>query len=331
MHAIGKAFAVHHPESIPPELSEALYQFMVQLCKYLPCPGCRFHCLAHTGQVPPRFTKGTDVWTYFVDFHNAVNKRTNKVLVSYEEAERVLAEQLKEFGWTTDKIEEAFLQDWWTALLMTTFSLSTTPDTPKEEEKKEFQTFMHNASLVVPFGFKRLGSGQEVRTVLVEFVDSPALDLANRDTVFEAVTNLHNAVSAEFGTVPKTVKEMKELFAKNFEQKNVTELVRVNQIHEEDQKKLVAMQKELAELRGTGDTALLSSDSDCVSASYQTATIALSCLLGVMLLLMLVAWLSYRFKWAGDWRLQRYAAGKQSTVYPSAIGASEVASSGEDE
>jgi len=333
LRAIGKAFAVHYPEDIPPELSEALYQFIIQLCKYLPCPGCRFHCLAHTGQVPPRFTRGRDVWTYFVDFHNAVNKRTHKVLVSYDEAEVMLTEELKEFGWTPDRIEEAFSQDWWTALLMTTFSLSTTPDTPKDDEKKEFQAFMHNAALVMPFGFKKLGSGQLVHTMLVDFVASSAFDLTNRDTVFEAVTNMHNTVSSEFGILPKTVKEMKELFAKNFEQKNVTELVRVNQIHEEDQKKLVALQQELSELRGSGTAALASEASGYVSASYQTATIALSCLLGVMLLLMLVAWLSYRFKWAGDWRLQWHAqqsAGKKSTVYPGAIGASEVASSGEN-
>lgn len=307
LHAIGKAFAHHYPQEIPPELAEALFQFMTKLCTYLPCPGCRYHCLAYMNQQPPRFTRGVDVWTYFVDFHNAVNKRTNKISYTYEEAETVLANQLKEFGWTPEKIEEAFFQDWWTALLMTTFSISLTPDAPKEEEKKEFQAFMHNAVQVMPFAFKKLGSGQLVRTALVDFVDSSAFNLTNRDTAFESITNLHNVICAEFGLVPKLVKEMKELFGAKFEQKNVTELIRAVQIHEEDQKKMLALQQELEELRGTGATAgELLGEGSGVNSNYQTATIALSCLLGVVLVLLLGLWLTYRFKWAGDWRIVRY-------------------------
>lgn len=316
LHALAKAFAVHHPDALPPELAEALFRFLSALCKYLPCPGCRFHCLAHTNQVPPRFARGTDVWTYFVDFHNAVNQRTHKVLVSSSEAEAVLETQLQEFGWTSAKIEEAFLQDWWTALLMTTYSLSLTPDTPKDEEQKEFQTFLQHAVQVLPFSFKRLSSGGCVRTVLLDFVASSQCNLSTRDAAFETVIHMHNAISAEFGLLPKTVKEMKDVFAKNFEQKNVTELVRAVQIHEEDQKKMVALQQELNALRSsdTADGSLTTTGGE-VSAHYQTATIALSCLLAVTLLLLLGLWLAYRFKWGGDWRLLRYPRTKTNAVY----------------
>jgi hypothetical protein len=67
-HAIAKAFAVHFPNEIPTDLAEALFRFLTRLCKYLPCPGCRVHCTTYMHQHPPRFTRGTDVWTYSVDF-----------------------------------------------------------------------------------------------------------------------------------------------------------------------------------------------------------------------------------------------------------------------
>lgn len=310
LHAIAKAFAVHHPEAIPSELSEALFQFMVKLCRYLPCPGCRVHCMAYTQQRPPRFTCGLDVWTYFVDFHNAVNARTHKTTMTYDEAEAVLVTQLAEFGWTVDHLEQAFCQDWWTALLMTTFSMSLTPDTPKEEEKKDFQAFLHHAVMILPFSFKPV-----VRDLLVTMVDSPSFNLSTRDMAFEALTQLHNAVCADFGRVPKTVKEMKELFNQHFEQRNTTELIRANQIHEEDQKKLVALQTELDTLRladsSEGPMAAAAGSGQDVSHTYQTATVALSCLLGVILCVLVLGWLVYRFKWAHEWRWVRVS--KKST------------------
>ena len=317
LHAIGMAFAVHFKDTpIPPELSEQLMQFFIRLCKYLPCPGCRFHCTSHMTTFPPKFTTGEEVWKFTVDFHNAVNRRTNKLEVTYDEAKSLLAKDLSEFNWTVEKIEDAFMQDWWTAILMTTFSASTTPDSPSEDEKHEYMQLIKAMCYIMPFAFKKVGAGGTVRDQLVAFCSSSRFKLNNRDETFESIVNLHNAVCDQFGRVPKTVKDMKELFAQKFEQKNTTELIRANQIHEEDQKKMLELQKELNTLKGVGGTARsaaggssystsASGSSDCVSADYQTATIALSVLLGVLLLLMFAAFVAYRFKIGGEWKLVR--------------------------
>lgn len=274
LHSIAQAFRVHHPDKIPPELAEALYNFICTVCRYLPCPHCRGHCIAYTHQIPPRFTRGDEVHKYLIDFHNAVNTRNNKMVVSPAEADTNLSITLQEFGCTLEKIEEAFLQDWWTVLLLTTFSISMTPDAPKDDEKAEYQKFISNVCMVLPFSFKN-----SVRTTLVNFVNSESFVLTNRDTAFETITNLHNSVSSEFGVFPKTVKEMKDLFGTRFEVKNYTELVRAHQIREEDHKKMLEMQQKL-ENATTSDT----------DSGYKTATIVLSCVLGVIIVIHVYWW-----------------------------------------
>jgi hypothetical protein len=242
----------------------------------------------------------------FCRLHNAVNERTHKLTISYAEAEEHLTKQLAEFQWTPDKIEHAFFQDWWTALLMTTFSVSLTPDNPKEDEKKEYQAFIRDAVSVVPFAFK-----PSIRTILVAFVDSPDFKLNSRDDMFESLTNLHNSVCSEFGRVPKTVKEMKELFAQHFEQKVTTNLVRANQIHEEDNKKLLALQEELRtlkELKVNKTNETNETNETSANNNYQTATIALASILGVLLLVIL----AYKLRVFGDWRFIKVSSKMKS-------------------
>lgn len=306
LHSIGKAFANHYPDAIPPEIAEALFRFMTRLCQLLPCSGCGIHCSAHVKADPPKFTRGVDVWNWFLKFHNKVNKSTNKIEYSNQEAEDALSKQLAEFGWTSGKIEEAFFQDWWSALLMTSFSMSRTPDSPTEDEKKAYREFLRDASIVMPFGFKKISpDGTLARDLMVQFCDSQKMDVSNRDKVFETIVNLHNSICDQFGRVPKTVAEFKAAFAEKFETKNTTNLIRAVQIHDEDQKKMLELQKEINELRSGKTVESDLSNNNGVSPSYQSATIALSCLLGILLLILLAAYMSYRYKLFGHWKLIR--------------------------
>jgi len=303
-HAGSKACAKFYSEALPPEIAERILTFMVRLCKYLPCPGCRFHCTNHMSMVPPRFATGEEFWRYTVDFHNAVNVRTGKIEVSYEESEMYLAEQLAEFGWTVDKVEDAFFQDWWTALLLTTFPYSESPDKPTEDEKAVYREFLKDACYIMPFGYKTLGDGRLCRDVMLDFCDSKDMNLDEREMAFASLTGLHNTVCMHFGVFTKTEKEMKAVFGEKFAQKNVSELVRAVQIREEDHKKMSALQKELDELRSGG--AVLNHEGDgSVSNEYKTATIALASVLGAVLFLMVVAFVMYRFHIGGHWRIMR--------------------------
>lgn len=273
-HAIGKYMHLTYPDQLPEEISQAMVTFTTKLCRFLPCPACKTHCTIYVSQIQPKFTTGTEVWKYFIDFHNAVNTRTNKLTVTYEEADQYLQTNI---GSSLENITTVFLQEWWTAILLTTFQISATPDAPKEDEKNEYKAFLKAWVTIVPFGHNH-------RPTLLEFVESAQFDLKNRDTVFESITNLHNSICAHFGRFPKTVKEMKELFAQQFEHKNQMELLRATQIHEEDHKKMLALRQELEQLKG-GNTSNQINASDTNNDSYKIATIVLSCVLGVLILL----------------------------------------------
>ena len=67
-----------------------MLDYMKNLCPNLPCPGCSGHCDTYTTEHPPDVSSRHALKKYFFDFHNAVNKRTNKRVLSYEEAEEAV-------------------------------------------------------------------------------------------------------------------------------------------------------------------------------------------------------------------------------------------------
>jgi hypothetical protein len=316
LHSSGKAYAKFFKDKrIPDDISEQILTFMVRLCKYLPCPGCRLHCNNHTQNVIPRFFRGEDFWTYTVDFHNAVNTRTHKLTVSYADAEVYLNEKLQTFGNSIDHIEDSFLQDWWTAIILTTFSYSYMPDKPTEEEKTEYKNFLKSLCYVLPFSHKILTNGRLCRDVMLDFCDSPNMNVENRDNAFESITNLHNSVCDEFGIIPKTVKDMKEEFGKKFDMKASTDVTRATQIREEDHKKMSALQQELNDLRlGKNTKTNDSSETNSELEAYRTATIALGCILGVVLFVLLVLFIMYRFHIGGNWKIIRFRSGTSDDI-----------------
>ena len=312
MHASGQVYRQKYPEALPQGVSEQIELFLNRLCSYLPCPACKIHCASHMRLNPPRFQSGTEYWQFTVDFHNHVNKHKKPpaMTITYEEAEALLTTQMSEFDWTLDHLEEAFLQDWWTALILTHFNYTTKPDNPPQESQDTYREFLAAACFIVPFGHK-VSHSDPSRTcceLMLEQVYASDFLLDSRDHAFEALTNLHNSVCEEFGVIRKTIKEMKAAFGQRFEMKHHTELTRAAQIRDEDMKKMMAMQKELDQYRAGRSPELISAElaaSGKVSGGYQTATIALSVILGSVLIVLFAIFVVYRFKLCGSWRLVR--------------------------
>lgn len=274
---------------LPEEVMIRIFEFMQQLCRYLICPACSMHCSQNMAIFPPRFQTAQEFWVYTIDFHNRVNERTQKLTYSQDEAAEMLNHTLAEYAIDLTDLSRAFLDDFWSAIFLTTFNISRVPDTITDEDKSEYTRFIANLIQLLPFGF---ADGGQVRATMLQ----QPLDLTTREKAFESVVGLYNSVCLTFGKLTKTTAEYKEIFNKNFDAKTSTDVIRSAQIREEDHKKMLELQKELLSL--TSNRASTTSSTDELEA-YRTATIILSVLLGVMLLIGLgiLAWRRWQKSW----------------------------------
>lgn len=85
--------AYSYPEQPTEERQQKMLDYISGMCSNLPCPGCQFHCKDYIDEHPPAVQSREMLTKYFIDFHNAVNKRTGKRELSYEEAEAELRQR----------------------------------------------------------------------------------------------------------------------------------------------------------------------------------------------------------------------------------------------
>ena len=62
------------------------------LAKALPCVHCSKHMLLYLDKYPPQ---ESSLFQWSIDFHNNVNARTNKPMITYEQAKNVYLNQIK--------------------------------------------------------------------------------------------------------------------------------------------------------------------------------------------------------------------------------------------
>lgn len=279
------------------ELQQLLSRFFLGLCLHLPCPGCSHHCTAHVSQHPPNFTTGEAVWTYTVDFHNEVNARSNVLQISYAEAEQALANSVALQGHPLDRLSEAFPLDWWFVVFLATKAFFDFKRNSSEQGRDTFRVFLTDLMRLFPFA----QGNSEVTQTLEEAIKT--LNLEDLVEALKGVTGLFNAVCFHFGVLPRTYDEMVQLLSKRFPLVTSSELLQAAQMRQEDHRKMAALQKELAEVRGASSAA---SGVGCTDGAFYAATIALAVVCGVLLLCLLVAVLVLRF---GPWRITRVPGG----------------------
>lgn len=82
--------ASHYPEEASPIYAEKMRNIILAIPLLLPCKTCKLHATAFIEDVkdylPDICASRKNLFNFFVDFHNFVNKRLDKPIVSYEEA-----------------------------------------------------------------------------------------------------------------------------------------------------------------------------------------------------------------------------------------------------
>lgn len=84
--------SVHLPENLSPISANRLKAFVNGIPEMLPCVQCSEHARSYieaNRQTIENFKRGDDVFKFYVDFHNFVNIRLGKPLVSYDQAYRM--------------------------------------------------------------------------------------------------------------------------------------------------------------------------------------------------------------------------------------------------
>ena len=94
LHALSFAF----PEKPTPEQVDAFHKLLDALKVLIPCPECRNHYCEYLGGSPAPTNCGQNLREWLVNFHNDVNVRLGKPVVSLAEAEK-LYDATGDCGW----------------------------------------------------------------------------------------------------------------------------------------------------------------------------------------------------------------------------------------
>lgn len=82
--------AVRYPENASPITKERMKGFIFGIPVMLPCENCKEHATSHIeanwDKLDDIVSGRTKLFNFFVDFHNYVNKRYNKPIMSYKDA-----------------------------------------------------------------------------------------------------------------------------------------------------------------------------------------------------------------------------------------------------
>lgn len=82
--------ASHYPEEASPIYAEKMKNIILSIPLLIPCKTCKLHATAYIEDIkdylPDICASRKNLFNFFVDFHNFVNKRLDKPIVSYDEA-----------------------------------------------------------------------------------------------------------------------------------------------------------------------------------------------------------------------------------------------------
>lgn len=90
----GHLLAIRYPDA-PTQCDRAqAFMDLWTLIHNLPCSDCRGHATRYARRFPPDFTSSRGFQVWFWRFHNAVNRRLKKPLVSWEKYQQLFAADL---------------------------------------------------------------------------------------------------------------------------------------------------------------------------------------------------------------------------------------------
>lgn len=90
---------VAYPHEPTPEDKQNALDFLKAMSKTLPCPGCSHHCQRYFADHPPKVDNKMQFIEYMIDFHNHVNQRLGKRVLTTKEAMEAMDGYLNRTRW----------------------------------------------------------------------------------------------------------------------------------------------------------------------------------------------------------------------------------------
>ena len=83
--------SLYYPKNPTNHIKNLMKHRILTIPYELPCENCKHHAHAYiqSKNLDNVVNSKTNLFNFYVDFHNEVNKRSNKRIVSYEEAEKI--------------------------------------------------------------------------------------------------------------------------------------------------------------------------------------------------------------------------------------------------
>lgn len=216
----------------------------------LMCGGCSWHFSQYVREHPPgELRDGAAFWRYLVDFHNAVNDRTGKRVVSDEEAREMLREQLAKVP-----VLDACTETQWVALSFMCFTFAANAAAARPDERGPFLEHVSSWLRWAPFTQRRaeLLSRLEARVERDRAAEwaTEGDGAYGRKQAIALISDLANLAGREFGRVERTTEEFTAEVFGRFSRTKLLEIARAEQLRKEDHNKITQLEVELRLLRG---------------------------------------------------------------------------------
>lgn len=91
--------AIDYPLDPTPQEAAAVALRLRSFAAHLPCGECRGHATAYLAKNPPALSNTYALQSWAWRFHNAVNKRLGKPVITYEMYCRIYARELENAAW----------------------------------------------------------------------------------------------------------------------------------------------------------------------------------------------------------------------------------------
>ena len=93
------ASSMSYPVNPTPIIKEKMRNFIIAIPVILPCKNCQEHATAyiekHYNEIDTACSGRESLFKFFVDFHNEVNKKKDKPVMSYEDAYKLYSGKVK--------------------------------------------------------------------------------------------------------------------------------------------------------------------------------------------------------------------------------------------